>query len=183
MSNRILVVAATELEIAPCRTVEGCDFVVTGMGATNTVIALVWAMKRYQPRFVIQIGIAGAVDKSLNLGQAYYVCSDYQADLGAWRDGAFVPFGQMVYRNENYTSLTGVSSRSVTTACTERLTEDEQVQMESMEGAAFFQTMLSYGNVRFAQVRSVSNYIDMPRNLWCIDQAVAALPEVLKTLL
>lgn len=178
-----MVVAATEMEIAPCRMmVEGCDFVVTGIGATNTALAVVRAVEHYRPRLVVQIGIGGAVDKKLDMARVYYVCSDYQADLGAWRDGAFVPFVQTVVENPTPAPepFIGVRARSVMTACTERLTADRHVQMESMEGAAFFQTMQEFEGIDYVQLRSVSNYLDTPRHLWQTLKAVSALPKALR---
>lgn len=168
----ILVIAATELEIAPCRSITGCKFIVSGMGATNTAIATMSAAIEFKPSLIIQIGIAGAIDHRLNIGDVFFVTDDYQADLGAWRDGCFIPFETPHLSVENRSPLRGVSSRSLNTACLPLVNDGAQI--ETMEGAALFQAAQAC-SVRALQIRSVSNYVDSPRSEWQIGRAIAAL--------
>ncbi|CDN30346.1 hypothetical protein BN938_0240 [Mucinivorans hirudinis] len=171
----MLIIAATEKEIATCRHMVDCEFVVSGMGASNTAISLCRAVEKYSPNFILQIGIAGAIDKSLALGEAVFVISDYQADLGAWRsEGVFVSFATPKIEVTNNTPFRSVTARSVTTACSPIVNDGSQI--ESMEGAAFFQAAQSY-NIKFAQIRAISNYMDTPRCEWQIEKALAALSD------
>lgn len=176
---RIVVIAATELEAAPCRAVVDADFVISGMGATNCAIATVQAIERYKPDLIVQIGIAGAIDYSIAIGEAVFVVSDFQADLGALRDGRFVPFETPIVTVENYTGLRGVAARSLNTACGAYVGQ-ANAQIESMEGAAFFQAASLYSGLRFAQVRTISNYVDSARDEWQIQTALNVLPLALR---
>lgn len=172
----ILIIAATEIEIAPCRAVAGCEFVVSGMGATNAAIATVRAIQRFAPTLVVQVGIAGATDKTIAIGEVVFVTSDYQADLGAWRNDSFTKFESERFSIENRTSLRSVAARSVNTACVTYVNDDAQI--ESMEGAAFMQAAATCGTP-CVEIRSISNYTDSPRGEWQIERAIAALPAAL----
>lgn len=185
---RTVVIAATEPEIRECRTTaHGCDFVVSGMGATNTAIATVTAIERYRPELIIQIGIAGAMDRSIEIGDALFVESDYQADLGAWRGEQFVHFDTPMITVQNPTTLRGVRAQSVNAACTRGFgcssNNGYLAQIESMEGAAFFQAASAYNSLQFIQIRSVSNYTDSLRSQWKISEAISVLADTLNNLL
>lgn len=181
----VVIVAATEFEIAECRLqMADCKFVVSGMGATNTAIATFRAFEIHRPWLMIQVGIAGAVDRDLELGEAVFVTEDFQADLGAWRDakGRFEPFETPRIAVDNPTRLRSVAARSVNTACS-TLVCQSAAQIESMEGAAFFQAASECAGAKFAQIRTISNYIDSPRNEWQIPLAISRLPDALREVL
>lgn len=183
-----VIIAATEPEIRECRTTaKECNFVVSGMGATNTAIATVAAIEMYRPKLIIQIGIAGALDRSIEIGEVLFVESDYQADLGAWRDEQFVHFDTPLITVHNPTTLRGVRAQSVNAACTRGFgcsnNNGYLAQIESMEGAAFFQAASAYDSLQFVQIRSVSNYTDSIRSQWKIGQAISVLADTLNNLL
>jgi len=185
--SRIVILAATENEIAGCRDIEGLIPVVTGIGATNTAIATMSAVKGYWPALMIQIGIAGAYGRNLPLGEAVLVASDRQADLGAWRGDRFEAF-------ENHAPLIEcpwipdvrwkkpiVRAQSVNCAASP-LVATELAEIETMEGAAFFAAAAEC-EVKFLQLRTISNYVDTPREVWEVERAIAALPGALRELL
>lgn len=178
----MVVLAATDIELAGCRNeFNGIEFISTGMGATNTAINTMKIISDKKPDILIQIGIAGAIDKTLSIGEAVFVIDDFQADLGAWREVSrtFEPFKTPNISVTNFTPLRSVSSQSVNTACSPILPNDK-TQIESMEGAAFFQVAAEYPQLKFVQIRAISNYINTPREKWDIEKALKSLPLALK---
>ena len=105
---RILVVAATDLEIAPlvarlCRRPAGSqrvnsynyaaheiDVLTTGVGmvASAAWCSHVLAQTRYD--LALNFGICGSFDRAIGLGTAVHVRSDRIAELGAEDDDAFI---------------------------------------------------------------------------------------------
>ena len=88
---RILIVAATEIELAatrnhyskaPAQNIS-IDFLVTGVGMTATAHSLTKRviMKKYD--LVVNIGVAGSFRPEISLGDVVNVVSDSFADLGA----------------------------------------------------------------------------------------------------
>ncbi|RMF04247.1 MAG: futalosine hydrolase, partial [Bacteroidetes bacterium] len=90
---KILLIAATELEIAPTRAhlqrhctelvpgqfVRGqleIDVLITGVGLPLAAYALGRQLARYQYDLLIQAGVAGAIDPTLKLGEVVEVVSD-----------------------------------------------------------------------------------------------------------
>ena len=88
---RILIVAATEKEIAAIRnyytkTVSanlGIDFLVTGVGMTATAYCLTKKLSTRKYDLVINIGVAGTFRNEIAMGDVVNVVSDSFADLGA----------------------------------------------------------------------------------------------------
>ncbi len=211
----ILLVAATPDEIAPTIVYLNEKFkqiqpgvyqngacsvavLITGVGMAFTA----WEMGRYlalkKPDWVINAGIAGALDPVLQLGQVVQVESDCFADLGAQTaNGQFLdlfdlqlcgpndpPFiDRQLYNSaaEQATFLPRV--HGITVNLTHGSAETIQAvrikypgaQVETMEGAAFFYACLQTG-VLFLAVRSISNYVE-PRNRknWEIGLAIKQL--------
>lgn len=191
--SKILILAATDLEIAPCRAMlvsRNIPVVVGGIGAVTTAIAVMEAVRDHKLEMIIQVGIAGANPNSdLELGDVVLVRSDFQADLGAWRtvEEQFIRFGDCQSIECGYISLLSnlalwkiVSAQSVNTACTPLLRSVSDI--ETMEGAAFFESA-SRAGVSFLQLRAISNFVDSPRSEWEVDRAVVSLAEGLDTLL
>ena len=88
-----LVVSATVLEIKPfiqhCRSTNKLDyidlqldFLVTGVGAINTTYALMKHLQVKKPDIIIMAGIAGAMDRTIQLGDVVAVKHEVLADLG-----------------------------------------------------------------------------------------------------
>ncbi|MEM6396970.1 MAG: futalosine hydrolase [Bacteroidota bacterium] len=229
--RRILLVAATEMEIAPTlaylsefwtsaggkrleKTTNTIDFhfqknqtqiriLITGVGLTATAFAL-----GREPQFpaydlAIQAGIAGAIDRSLALGQLVRVATDRFADLGAEdRDGrlidlqelGFLPEGANSPFNQDGTlspldadsqsklidlpAVHGISVNKVhgSEGSISLLREKyPQAQVESMEGAAFFYACYMMGWPAL-QLRTISNYVEArDKGRWEIGEAVEGL--------
>lgn len=181
--TKIALIAATEAEIAPIVSVFGDRFryKVTGIGPVAAALGVAELIAEHHPNLVVNVGIAGAIDDRLTLGQAVLVCRDYVADVGAWRGGRFERFETEViewpYVVEGFL---GVRARTVSGACAPYIIDDSQI--ESMEGAAVMAGAKKAG-VRVMQLRTLSNYIQQPRDQWQIKEAIAALPTAVGRLL
>lgn len=174
---------------------------VTGVGLTATAFALGQTLATQRFDLIINAGICGAFDRSLAIGEVVQVVSEVFGDMGAEEsDGSFTdafgigllgldqpPFKNGVLLNEGgsaYDFLPKVAGVSVNkvhgaepgiAALQQRL----DVQVESMEGAAFFYACLMT-QTPFLQIRAISNYVE-PRNKdnWNIPLAIDRLNEVL----
>lgn len=199
MGLPILLVTATELEQRPLRARLGDGFgdrplrwVVGGMGAGATAIAVARAVREQRPGLAIQAGIAGILPGTpLTLDDTVLVGSDRQADIGAWRPetGRFEAFGTLPeahpvecpYVDGFRERFRVVGGRSANSACSPLpLREGEAV--ESMEGATFFAVCRDEG-IPFLQLRALSNRTGDPRAEWRIPEALERLTEGLERLL
>lgn len=184
-----LIIAATELEM---KAIQDCDFgnsvirVVTGMGSTNTAVAVLSAAAAHRIGRIVQLGVAGSYDRTLSVGRAVVVASDFQGDVGAWRaESGFQPFTSasptiVCSHIQPHWSIPSVHGMSVNCACMPGLStiaSQRGAQIESMEGAAFFQAATAL-NIPFLQLRTISNYVDDPRHEWQLEEAVAKLPSM-----
>lgn len=177
-----LIIAATQIEMNALNDVDfGSDIikVISGMGAANTAVAVARAIDRHNPSCIIQVGIAGSYIPDIELCEAVVIESDIQGDLGAWRsdEKRFVSFTEPIscpYVSDiKMFGLKAVSGMTVNTACT-TIAPRLACQTESMEGAPFFQ-IASVAQIPFLQIRTISNYVDSPRDQWPVEQAIAIL--------
>ncbi|MCB0574272.1 MAG: futalosine hydrolase [Saprospiraceae bacterium] len=220
---QILLVAATPFEIAPTlewleqnfsRTEHGSFQLrriavfplVTGPGAVATCWHIARFLEHHPVSLALNAGIAGALDRSLAIGNVLNVTTERFADLGVQEaDGRFTdlfelglvdadtrPFSGGELRNPAGGQATflpeaqGITVNKVhgEKAAIEAIREKyPEAQIESMEGAAFFYACLS-GNIPFVEIRSISNYVE-PRNreAWNLPLAIGRLNETLQLLL
>jgi futalosine hydrolase len=99
---KILVTAATEVEMAPLNTMvknftfkKKPDFAVTGIGMTATAYYLAKKISMNAYDLAINIGVAGSFKKAVSIGEVVYVKSDGFADLGAEDGTAFLTLSEM----------------------------------------------------------------------------------------
>lgn len=208
---KILIVSATGFEIAPLlkfledkaykRSFFEYDYknvslfpLVTGVGAMKTAFAISRFSEIKHVTLAINVGLAGALNSTYNLGDVLEVQADRFADLGVEEmDGSFTDVFDLGLEKsdsypfkdgwlENYepkyvTNLKKCKALTVnkvhgTTLSIALLKEKYKADLESMEGAGFM-----YGckmmDVKFNQLRAVSNYVE-PRNKdkWKIDLAI-----------
>jgi futalosine hydrolase len=202
IAMEILLVAATPFEILPVQDWLKKEFsvekdgtfrknglqvsvLITGVGITATAWSLGRYFARKQPDLAINAGIAGAFDRSLQLGTVVHVVSERFGDLGVEEaDGTFTDlFGlgllepaEKPYVNAHLYNPAASESRFLPPAkgVTVNKVHGSQAsidailgkypdaQVESMEGAAFFYACLQ-SDVPFLEIRSISNYVE-PRN-------------------
>jgi futalosine hydrolase len=196
---RLLVVAATKAEIQPfINSHPNVDVLITGIGMIATTYHLTKHLAKKKYDLVINAGIAGAFDRSIELGETVQVISEEIPELGAEDDDRFVsltdlgfmdpncfPFknGKLIndFRVENLNSFAGVTVNTVNGNATsiKNLVERCRPDVESMEGAAFFYVCL-HEKVKFLQIRSISNYVEKRnRANWNIPLAIKNLNEYL----
>jgi futalosine hydrolase len=216
----LLLVAATSFEIAPTidflrKNAEKIknntyffnekriEILITGVGIAHTVFGLTDRLsRRAKPDLIVNLGIAGAFDRRLSLGDVVEVCTERFGDLGVEEaDGRFTdifemnfiasdnfPFENGILKNKylflpNLPNVAALTVQKVhgTAASIQAIHQKyPDIQIESMEGAAFFFVCLRK-KVKFTQIRAISNYVE-PRNRanWQIALAVQRLNQVMQ---
>lgn len=194
---KILVVAATKAELTFLyqyfNLPEGnfledknFDVLITGVGMVATAFAL---GKHLSSRYslVLNLGIAGAFDRNIELGSLVNITEDTFAELGAEDGENFLTitdlgFGENTYKsnskiNLNLPEVSGVTVNRVSGNDTniKNLIERLNPKTESMEGAAVL-FACEQEKVHCLQIRSISNYVE-PRNRdkWKIGLAIKNL--------
>ena len=179
--------------------------VFSGVGLTATSFALGHRFGSGElPQLAIQAGVGGAIDRSLKLGEVVRISTETFGDLGAetpdghpltltdiglppgppFADNGRLEPGtapQLPFRACAGMSVNQVSGSAATIEKRTKLFP--HVQVESMEGAAFFYACQQAG-VEPLQLRAISNYVE-PRNraAWRMGEAIQSLNEALEQLL
>lgn len=199
---KILIVAATTMEIAPLMetlksqtTEKQPQICITGVGMVNTAFTLgkLFATEKFD--FAINLGIAGAFDQAIPLGEVLEIGSDCFADMGVEDDEIFLRLDEVNLQNPNEfpfsqgklqgihvkpTGLNKVSGITVNKVhgnqnSIDRILKKYNPDTESMEGAAFMFACLK-SNVPCVQIRSISNYIEKrDRSKWEVPLAIKQL--------
>jgi len=179
---------------------------VTGVGMSATSWHLGLLFSRMKPALAVNAGIAGAFDRRLQLGDTVHVITERFGDLGVEEaDGRFTDLMELGLADTSNTlfingklynpaaeqaaflpSVHGITVNKVhgTQASIDAVQRKyPQVQVESMEGAAFFQACLS-AKIPFLEIRAISNYVE-PRNreAWDLPGAIGHLNQALVDLL
>lgn len=171
---------------------------VTGVGMTATAFQLGAYFAQNRPDWAVNAGIAGAFDDKLAIGEVVQVVNERFGDLGVEEiDGRFTDIASMgfahtaVYANPQAplpslplcTGLTVNKVHGSANSIQQILAQYPDVQVETMEGAAFFYACLAAG-IPFTAIRSISNRVE-PRNrdAWNIPLAIGRLNEVLVQML
>jgi futalosine hydrolase len=195
---KILVVAATEMEIAPFVAQNtNANVLITGVGAPACMYALTKYLQQKKYEFVVQAGIAGTFKNQYPLGQTFTVKTDLFADLGIQEKDQFftlfekefvhedaLPYtkGKLVNNVENYFSLKPVNAITINTVSdslvqTELYKKKYDADIESMEGAAFHYVCIQE-NIPFLQIRSISNFVgERVKTNWKMKEAIDNLNE------
>lgn len=212
--KKILVVAATPFEIAPLHAYLSANFkpisnsifqhkkievhiLITGIGLTHTAYAMGRYIGTHRPDWAINMGIAGAFDKKLNLGDVVQVTSDRFGDLGAemadgqfkdlfemglWQSADF-PFKNGQLMDTNATDSTflpqvkGISVQKVNgyPPNIALIAKKYNADIETMEGAAFSYVCLQE-KLFFLAIRAISNYVEARnKDNWKIELAIKNL--------
>jgi nucleoside phosphorylase len=170
--GRILVVAATERELAPS---EGWAVLCCGVGPVEAAAATAAALARARPAAIVHVGIAGArrasglMPPALVIGEASIYC-----DLGVpaeWAPHQLTPDPRLLaavrraFPSAVRTTI-GTSGRvGATTGC----------EVEAMEGFAVLRAAMLAG-VPAIEVRAIANAIEeADRSRWQFDEAFRAI--------
>ena len=199
----ILLCAATAFEIQP--TIEfiekqgltGIDILITGVGLTATTYHLTKAVYTHRPQFILQAGIAGALDEQLSLTKVVAVKNESIGDLGVEENGAFNPVfnlklgskdtfpwtnGQLCNNHKmalqaGLPLVNGVTVNEISTN-PQRIhyyKKELGAAIESMEGAALHYVAL-LEKIPFLQIRSLSNFAgERDKGKWEMAKAISCL--------
>ncbi len=183
---------------------------VTGIGIANTAFQLGKRLALHEYDLVCNVGVAGAFvqtdsHKTLILGEVVEVTEERYADLGAEdADGSFLDFfgtdlmaaddfpfeqkGKLVNPKplhlENIPQVSGLTVQTVhgyAPSITALQARYPDVQVETMEGAAFFEACRRSQVAQFTQLRAISNFVESRnRANWQMKKAIEHLNSVLK---
>lgn len=215
----LLIAAATSFEVTPleewlqanCHRIGNynyqlgnarIDLLLTGVGIPLSAYSFgkVFAKQSYD--LALQAGIAGALDRKLQIGEVVQVISETFGDLGVEEaDGSFtsaielglIDRNQPPFQQGKLTAsgspvgtaflkqVTGTTVNRVhgNPASIEAFRERSDAQIESMEGACFAYACL-LEQQPFLQVRSISNYVERRnREAWDLPLAIGNLNKVI----
>ena len=195
---KILVVAATELEIPRlergARGAHHIDVVITGLGMVATAARTAQALARDRYDLALNFGVCGSFDPAFPPGAVVHVTRDRVSELGAESGDAFLTVEELGFTAQGdvvnsyppdipaLRQLPRVNGITVNTVHGDERTIAAVLQrfrpeVESMEGAAFAYAC-DISDVRYAQVRAVSNIVERRnRSAWQLDLAVRNLNE------
>jgi futalosine hydrolase len=152
----------------------------TGIGMTSTAFMLGRFLTLRKVDLAINFGIAGSFDTKIKLGEVLEIREDSFAELGAedeekWLNLRDLGFAQFTQENNSYYNTFSNPSpalfdipkcKGITVNRThghipsiEKSQQYWPVQVETMEGAAFFHAMIRSG-ISFYAFRSISNYVE-----------------------
>ena len=209
--KNILLTVATEFEIKPLirefalslngnktefhKNKTHFDIFVTGIGMTKTALNLGKILAQNKYNLAVNVGIAGAFNKSLNLGDVVNVVSDTFSELGAEDGKKFISGHELkfiesnnyinsgVLINSNFPKFNSISTLPKVSGITvntvhgdeesiQKITQQFNPDIESMEGAAFFYACLSE-QIQCIQLRAISNYVERRnRDNWQLKTAI-----------
>ncbi|MCF8285128.1 MAG: futalosine hydrolase [Sphingobacteriales bacterium] len=202
---KILVVAATEHELKGLKStlmaneISSIDFLVTGVGMINTTFELTKVLLQNTYDYVINIGIAGSFDRTINLGEVVWVRKELFSEMGAEDGEEFLSLIQLGLQTHDdfpfewgelkapmlpeinalaqLKQVRGITVNKVHGNEASILKTNMQFspQVESMEGAAVFYVAMKM-NIPCIQIRSISNYVERRnRESWKIKEALESL--------
>ena len=173
---------------------------VSGVGMVNTSLRASRIIQEYQPDLCILIGVAGTFKEELEIGTVVHVVEEMYGDLGVEdAEGNFIsifelglaeadqfPFKnkRLINESKDFAFLKKVRSISLNTSSgfapnIEKLKNRFNVDIENMEGAAFFQTCMEY-KVPFLEIRSISNKVESRnKEKWNLPLAIENLNNIL----
>lgn len=202
---KILIVAATEPEVSRLRDtlttpqLTTVDFLITGVGMINTTFELTKALLNNTYDFVINIGIAGSFDRTINLGEVVWVRRELFSEMGAEDGDEFLSLIQLgLQAHDEFPFEWGelkvpalqelntlAKLKQVRSITVNKVHGNEanilktnmlfSPQIESMEGGAVFFVCMKM-KVNCIQIRSISNYVERRnREAWKIGEALESL--------
>lgn len=185
-----LVVAATVAEIEQCIPYlqeRNIPYLITGVGMVSTCYALSKRIAKRDFSYIINIGIAGSLNKDLEIGSLVEIIEDTFSELGAQDGENFLSVKELGFGNATFTfqqplnldlqllQVSGITVNTVhgnETSIHTIMKRFPSIQTESMEGAAVFY-VCEQENIPCVQVRSISNYVEVrDKSRWNIPLAI-----------
>ncbi len=196
-NKKILVVFPTKDE-SKYFNLEGVEVGFCGVGLVASAYGTLKLIIEHKPDIVIMGGIAGVYKhSSLKIGDTVLVTKDRLSDLGFFRANGFRDFSKMSldmdfdsnidfecpYITDDMPFTKGVSN-SMNCAMAD-FVDVEGVDVENMEGAAFFYTCLRE-KVEFYELRTISNVVeldDLEHENWDYETSITNLTNELVRLI
>lgn len=203
---QILVIAATEMEIAPfLMTNSAIDTLITGAGSPDTMYHLLKRVHQIDYDMVIQAGICGSFSEENILGSSVIVQQDFFADIGVHEKNNFYslfdmglampdnfPYnnGWLVYKHAVIDKIDLKKVKGITVNTVNDNIEQANMFMqkylpdvESMEGAVLHYVCLQE-DIPFIQLRSISNFVgERDKSKWMMKEAISSLNTELKKII
>jgi len=189
----ILIVAATNQEILS-QEFSDYDILISGVGMINACFGLTKYLQENKPDIIINVGVAGAFKKEYVLGDVLEVSWDCFSEMGVQNRDRFLNMSDVgldvdtTFQYSPQTNLIQARGITVNTVHGKNEAIEEVVKrlnpdLESMEGAAFMLVCQKF-NIRFIQIRSVSNYVEeRNKEKWDLDLAIRNLNIQLRTII
>lgn len=172
---QILVVAATERELAPAN---GWLTVLCGVGPVEAAISTAVAIEKYHPRAIVHVGIAGARREAALAPAAIVIGSESRyCDLhiaAEWARSHVIAPATLLRAAQR--ALPDASTRCIGTSA--NIGGSRECDVEAMEGFAVLRAAERAG-IPAIEVRSISNEIEEhDRARWHFDHAFAAITAI-----
>ena len=166
---------------------DGIDVIISGVGLTATAFATLKVIQQYQPDILILAGIAGVFPHSnLHIADVVLVESEVEGDLGFFTPEGFVHLAHLPIEMDferrhtllcphlpNSTAFRLARSVSLNAAMAPFI-DSKNVDIENMEGAAFFHVCLQEKQ-KFLELRAISNKVEIGDDKWDMQGSVLAL--------
>jgi len=173
----------------------------SGAGILSSAVSLTRLIAEEKPELIIQTGIAGCFDTTVDLGKVFVVKEEILGDIGVEEDGnwkdhfdlkleksSYPPYEKKRLPNNHLPKFnllklpeaTGITVNEITTNANriEQLLKKYNPTLESMEGAALHYVCRAM-DTPFIQMRAVSNYIgERDKTKWKMKEAVDLLNQL-----
>jgi adenosylhomocysteine nucleosidase/futalosine hydrolase len=183
---KIIVLFPTQTE-ASLFSRDDVSSIISGVGLTATTYATTRLIYQQRPDLLILAGIAGAYAHSgFKIGDVSLVSTEVEGDLGFFTPQGFVHLAHlpidMEFERRHTLSCPYLPAQALfplarsmsVNAAMAPFINTSEVDMENMEGAAFFHTCLQE-NQAFLELRAVSNFVDIHNDEWDMQGSVKAM--------
>jgi len=177
--SRILVVAATERELAPS---EGWRTLICGVGPVEAAISTAAAIATERPAAIVHVGIAGVrAESRIALDSLIIGTASRYADLSVgpeWAPSEITVDPALLAASRR--AIPNALERTIGTSA--RIGGTHECDVEAMEGFAVLRAA-SHAGIPAIEVRAISNQIaEADRARWRFDEAFAAIIAATPTL-
>ena len=180
---KILLIAATSDEITK-ESFPNSEILISGVGMVNTTFSLTKQLSQNSYDLVINIGVAGAFNNDLKIGDVVEVVEDSFSEIGFENGVGFSEFTDFEITNtfkvKGKTNLQKVKGITVNTvhgneASIVKIVDRLNPDVESMEGAACFMVCEKF-NIPCMQIRAISNKVEKRnKTIWDMPLAIKNL--------
>lgn len=161
---------------------------ISGVGLSATAYYVGKLIAQHRPDWILMAGIAGVYShSSFTIGDVVLVERECEADLGFFTLGGFTHLAELNLAMDfvatkwwlcpYVSSVTGVlplaTSNSMNAAMAPFI-QTQDVDIENMEGAAFFQVCM-FERQKFLELRSLSNKVKIGDDEWDMEGSIRAL--------